>query len=73
MSSLNFMIFDLYAVISNFAIKFSHNLIGSFFQWLFFLLRLLSLSSDESESFDNESDESFPTDFRAHEIGSQSE
>ena len=54
------MILDLYAVISNFAANLAHNFLGSIFRWLFFFrrLRLYSLSSDESESLNNESDES---------------
>ena len=46
------MIFDLYAVVSNFSVKVAHSLIGSFF-WCFLLLRHLRLSwlsSEESES-----------------------
>ena len=30
-SNLNFLIFGLYAVVSNFAVNFAHNFIGSFF------------------------------------------
>ena len=55
------MIFDLYAVISNFAVNLTHKLKGPFFRWISLflcLLRLNLLSSDESESFDEESEES---------------
>ena len=46
------MIFILYAIIRNFAVKRLHNLIGSLFRSIFLLcpLRLLLLSLDESES-----------------------
>ena len=37
------MIFDLYAVVGNFAVNFTHNLIASFFQYILFLLRILIL------------------------------
>ena len=61
--NFNFMIFDLYAVISNFAINFAHNFIGCclLFQYLLFLLCLLllhSLLSDISESLDGNSEKS---------------
>ena len=60
----------LYTVVSNFAINFVHNLIGSCFlcfQYFFFLSRFLflySLLSDESESLDDEPDESYFLRFR---------
>ena len=37
------MIFYLYAVVSNFTVKILHNLIGSFFWWLFFISFLTSI------------------------------
>ena len=55
------MIFDLYSVVSNFAVNRAHNLNGPFFQWLFLLRRLClkPLLSDELESsLDDGSDES---------------
>ena len=54
------MIFNLYAVVSNFAVNRAHNCIGSFFRCLFLLrcLRLYSLLSEESEPVNNESDAS---------------
>ena len=55
------MIFDLYAVIINFAVKAAHRLIGSFFWCFLFLprLHLEWLSSEESGySLKNGSDES---------------
>ena len=60
------MIFDLYAVVRNFDVNLAHNLIGNIFWCLFFLrrLRLYSLFSDESESLDDESNESFFLCFR---------
>ena len=51
-SNLNWIIFDLKAVVSNFAVNFAHKWIGSFFQCSVCMcrLRLEWLSSDESES-----------------------
>ena len=54
------MIFDLYLVVSNFSVKHAHNFIRSVFLLLGILYRLCmySLSSEKSESLDNESDAS---------------
>ena len=51
------MLFDLYVVVINFAVKCAHNFIASVFRWLLFLvrLRLYSLSDYASESLDDES------------------
>ena len=55
------MIFDLYAVVTNFAVNYAHTLIGPFSWWLFLFLCLssiYSLSSYESESLDDEYEKS---------------
>ena len=51
-SNLNLMIFDLYAVVSNFSVKVAHSLMGSFFRCFLYLRRfcLSRLSLDKSES-----------------------
>ena len=61
MFSLNLIIFDLHAVVGNFAINLTQNFIGSFFRCLFLffrLLRLYSLSSEKSELLNDKSDKS---------------
>ena len=55
------MIFYLCIVVINFSVNLTRNLVGSFFWWLFLLLRffcLWLLLLDKSKSLDNDSDES---------------
>ena len=52
------MIFDLYAVVRNFAIKVSHNLIGSFFPCFFSLRRKHRKDDSSDPSLSNNSDSS---------------
>ena len=69
LSNFNFMIFDLYTMVINFDVNFVHNLIGSRLFFAIFLLiitsiALISISLDESDFLNDESNKSFFVRFR---------